>query len=321
MAIFLDGFVIRPSEQLSILRAEDIVTIRYKSKKEEKKWKHEKKEKEKKRRTKKEAAPVVIDNSHNQPPSPGIAIPTNRIIRFDGENGSSSPSTTPLRIREEIAPTYTNTNTPTINARKKKKTRRGKRAGKQVSLKEMKPIAMEGDSVLSTKPEVSFLDYVVNAPPTVTANNTICSSFLETPESQMQSQKQEQSFVQLQQEQSSVHIQQEQSSAHIQQEQSSAHIQQEQPSTDYQQQQQPSMQLQQQQQQPYMPKVEDVIQFHTIVLNRELLSPEVKQVKGRVLSLERELRLMCRLNGSSVRVYLMQEDDIITVMKGKEIDT
>ena len=310
MAIFLDGFVIRPSEQLSILRAEDIVTIRYKSKKEEKKWKHEKKEKEKKRRTKKEAAPVVIDNSHNQPPSPGIAIPTNRIIRFDGENGSSSPSTTPLRIREEIAPTYTNTNTPTINARKKKKTRRGKRAGKQVSLKEMKPIAMEGDSVLSTKPEVSFLDYVVNAPPTVTANNTICSSFLETPESQMQSQKQEQSFVQLQQEQSSVHIQQEQSSAHIQQEQSSAHIQQEQPSTDY-----------QQQQQPYMPKVEDVIQFHTIVLNRELLSPEVKQVKGRVLSLERELRLMCRLNGSSVRVYLMQEDDIITVMKGKEIDT
>ena len=310
MAIFLDGFVIRPSEQLSILRAEDIVTIRYKSKKEEKKWKHEKKEKEKKRRTKKEAAPVVIDNSHNQPPSPGIAIPTNRIIRFDGENGSSSPSTTPLRIREEIAPTYTNTNTPTINARKKKKTRRGKRAGKQVSLKEMKPIAMEGDSVLSTKPEVSFLDYVVNAPPTVTANNTICSSFLETPESQMQSQKQEQSFVQLQQEQSSVHIQQEQSSAHIQQEQSSAHIQQEQPSTDY-----------QQQQQPYMPKVEDVIQFHTIVLNRELLSPEVKQVKGRVLSLDRELRLMCRLNGSSVRVYLMQEDDIITVMKGKEIDT
>lgn len=264
----MDGFAIRSSEQFSILRPEDVITIRYKSKGEEKKRSREKekegkkqhrdKKKEKRRCTEKEPTPVVIDNSHNQPPSPGIAVPTNRIIRFDGdtdaspESAAAPESEAPLRIREAVAPTYTNTNTPTVNAReKKKRTRRGKRAGKQASLKEMKPIALEGDSVLSAKPEVSFLDYVVNAPPTVTANNTVCSSVLETPESHVQS---------------SAQYQQEQPSVQHYQEQSSTQPQKEQPHQDY------------------IPKVEDVVQFQYVVLNRKTLSPEVKPVRGRVLS-------------------------------------
>lgn len=296
----MDGFAIRSSEQLSILRPEDVITIRYKSKEEEKKRSREKekeekkqhrdKKKEKRRCAEKEPTPVVIDNSHNQPPSPGIAVPTNRIIRFDGDNDASPESTAPpesaapLRIREAVAPTYTNTNTPTVNAReKKKRTRRGKRAGKQVSLKEMKPIALEGDSVLSAKPEVSFLDYVVNAPPTVTANNTVCSSVLETPDSHVQSSAQcqpEQSFIQHYQEQPSVQHYQEQPSVQHYQEQSSIQHYQEQSSVQ-------SQKEQPQKEQPhndYIPKVEDVVQFQYVVLNRKTLSPEVKPVRGRVLS-------------------------------------
>lgn len=282
----MDSFAIRSSEQLSILRPEDVITIRYKSKGEEKKRsrdkekegkkQHRDKKKEKRRCTEKEPTPVVIDNSHNQPPSPGIAVPTNRIIRFDGDTDASPESAVPpeseapLRIREAVAPTYTNTNTPTLNAReKKKRTRRGKRAGKQASLKEMKPIALEGDSVLSAKPEVSFLDYVVNAPPTVTANNTVCSSVLEAPESHVQSSAQyqpEQSSIQHYQEQPSVQHYQEQSSVQHYQEQPSTQSQKEQPHQDY------------------IPKVEDVVQFQYVVLNRKTLSPEVKPVRGRVLS-------------------------------------
>ena len=92
MSIYLDGFKIRLSESTSILRPEDAITIRYQCKQEEKE-----KSKPKAQPTKEtmpnpiqqEPTPVVIDNSKNQSEEAGIAIPTNRIIRFDGDEESS----------------------------------------------------------------------------------------------------------------------------------------------------------------------------------------------------------------------------------------
>lgn len=258
MSIYLDGFKIRLSESTSILRPEDAITIRYQCKQEEKE-----KSKPKAQPTKEtmpnpiqqEPTPVVIDNSKNQSEEAGIAIPTNRIIRFDGDEESSRTSETPLRIREPTVPTHTNTNTPTVNAReKKKKTRRGKRAGKHSASQEVKPIAVESDSVLSSKPEVSFLDFIVHEPPSVMANSAI-HSFVEPVTGNSATH----SFVEPQ-----------------------AQREPQEPQT-------PSNQPREEPKPAatagkYSPMIQDLIQFNYVVLNRETFSPEVKQVRGRVLT-------------------------------------
>lgn len=258
MSIYLDGFKIRLSESTSILRPEDAITIRYQCKQEEKE-----KSKPKAQPTKEtmpnpiqqEPTPVVIDNSKNQSEEAGIAIPTNRIIRFDGDEESPHTSETPLRIREPTVPTHTNTNTPTVNAReKKKKTRRGKRAGKHSASQEVKPIAVESDSVLSSKPEVSFLDFIVHEPPSVMANSAI-HSFVEPVTGNSATH----SFVEPQ-----------------------AQREPQEPQT-------PSNQPREEPKPAatagkYSPMIQDLIQFNYVVLNRETFSPEVKQVRGRVLT-------------------------------------
>lgn len=258
MSIYLDGFKIRLSESTSILRPEDAITIRYQCKQEEKE-----KSKPKAQPTKEtmpntiqqEPTPVVIDNSKNQSEEAGIAIPTNRIIRFDGDEESPRTSETPLRIREPTVPTHTNTNTPTVNAReKKKKTRRGKRAGKHSASQEVKPIAVESDSVLSSKPEVSFLDFIVHEPPSVMANSAI-HSFVEPVTGNSATH----SFVEPQ-----------------------AQREPQEPQT-------PSNQPREEPKPAatagkYSPMIQDLIQFNYVVLNRETFSPEVKQVRGRVLT-------------------------------------
>lgn len=258
MSIYLDGFKIRLSESTSILRPEDAITIRYQCKQEEKE-----KSKPKAQPTKEtmsnpiqqEPTPVVIDNSKNQSEEAGIAIPTNRIIRFDGDEESPRTSETPLRIREPTVPTHTNTNTPTVNAReKKKKTRRGKRAGKHSASQEVKPIAVESDSVLSSKPEVSFLDFIVHEPPSVMANSAI-HSFVEPVTGSSATH----SFVEPQ-----------------------AQREPQEPQT-------PSNQPREEPKPAatagkYSPMIQDLIQFNYVVLNRETFSPEVKQVRGRVLT-------------------------------------
>lgn len=258
MSIYLDGFKIRLSESTSILRPEDAITIRYQCKQEEKE-----KSKPKAQPTKEtmpnpiqqEPTPVVIDNSKNQSEEAGIAIPTNRIIRFDGDEESPRTSETPLRIREPTVPTHTNTNTPTVNAReKKKKTRRGKRAGKHSASQEVKPIAVESDSVLSSKPEVSFLDFIVHEPPSVMANSAI-HSFVEPVTGNSTTH----SFVEPQ-----------------------AQREPQEPQT-------PSKQPREEPKPAatagkYSPMIQDLIQFNYVVLNRETFSPEVKQVRGRVLT-------------------------------------
>ena len=258
MSIYLDGFKIRLSESTSILRPEDAITIRYQCKQEEKE-----KSKPKAQPTKEtmpnpiqqEPPPVVIDNSKNQSEEAGIAIPTNRIIRFYGDEESPRTSETPLRIREPTVPTHTNTNTPTVNAReKKKKTRRGKRAGKHSASQEVKPIAVESDSVLSSKPEVSFLDFIVHEPPSVMANSAI-HSFVEPVTGNSATH----SFVEPQ-----------------------AQREPQEPQT-------PSNQPREEPKPAatagkYSPMIQDLIQFNYVVLNRETFSPEVKQVRGRVLT-------------------------------------
>ena len=258
MSIYLDGFKIRLSESTSILRPEDAITIRYQCKQEEKE-----KSKPKAQPTKEtmpnpiqqEPTPVVIDNSKNQSEEAGIAIPTNRIIRFDGDEESPRTSETPLRIREPTVPTHTNTNTPTVNAReKKKKTRRGKRAGEHSASQEVKPIAVESDSVLSSKPEVSFLDFIVHEPPSVMANSAI-HSFVEPVTGNSATH----SFVEPQ-----------------------AQREPQEPQT-------PSNQPREEPKPAatagkYSPMIQELIQFNYVVLNRETFSPEVKQVRGRVLT-------------------------------------
>ena len=256
MSIYLDGFKIRLSESTSILRPEDVITIRYQCKREEKE-----KSKPKAQPTKeavpnpiqKEPTLVVIDNSKNQSEEAGLAIPTNRIIRFDGDEESPHTLKTPLRIREPTVPTHTNTNTPTVNAReKKKKTRRGKRAGKHYASQEVKPIAVESDSVLSSKPEVSFLDFIVHEPPSVMANSTI-HSFVEPP---VMANGATHSFVEPQE------PQEPQTTSNQPHEESK-----------------PAATAGK-----YSPMIQDLIQFNYVVLNRETFSPEVKQVRGRVLT-------------------------------------
>ena len=265
MSIYLDGFKIRLSESTSILRPEDAITIRYQCKQEEKE-----KSKPKAQPTKEtmpnpiqqEPTPVVIDNSKNQSEEAGIAIPTNRIIRFDGDEESPRTSETPLRIREPTVPTHTNTNTPTVNAReKKKKTRRGKRAGKHSASQEVKPIAVESDSVLSSKPEVSFLDFIVHEPPSVMANSAI-HSFVEPVTGNSATH----SFVEPVTGNSATH----------------SFVEPQEPQT-------PSNQPREEPKsaataEKYSPMIQDLIQFNYVVLNRETFSPEVKQVRGRVLT-------------------------------------
>ena len=118
----------------------------------------------------------------------------------------------------------------------------------------MKPIAVESDSVLSSKPEVSFLDFIVHEPPSVMANSAI-HSFVEPVTGNSATH----SFVEPQ-----------------------AQREPQEPPT-------PSNQPHEEPKPAamagkYSPMIQDLIQFNYVVLNRETFSPEVKQVRGRVLT-------------------------------------
>ena len=151
----------------------------YAQQEKEKKEKKSMKEKEKKRRlscpkeksvrqTEKQAipecaSPVVIDNTSNQKEESEFAVPENKIIRFTETNTQSIDP--PLRIRKPVDSIRENTNTPTVNKREEKRrnrTRRGKRAGK-------------GKPIVETTNQ-SYVDFIVNEDPTVTANTTIVQS-------------------------------------------------------------------------------------------------------------------------------------------------
>lgn len=145
----------------------------------EKKEKEKRKEKEKKNRVShlKEKSvqhteksiipdctnPTVIDNTNNQEKESEYAVPENKIIRFTEVSTQSIDP--PLRIRKPVDSVRENTNTPTVKKRDEKRkrcTRRGKRAGK-------------GKAVVEATNQ-SYVDFIVDEDPTVTANTTMVQS-------------------------------------------------------------------------------------------------------------------------------------------------
>ena len=118
-----------------------------------------------------EVIPMVTDNSQETCDHNEYMIPQNKIIRFEEVAKETGDNGVPLRIRK---PTYSpreNTNTPTVNIRDetKRRTRRGKRAGKRVNNK--------NEVEENPKSQQSFLDYIVNNDPEVTTNTEAMSGF------------------------------------------------------------------------------------------------------------------------------------------------
>ena len=94
-------------------------------------------------------APIIIDHSGNQSEE-GYIIPTNKIVRFTKDENDEIDAL-PMRVAPSVSYHGENTNTPTVNARpSKKRTRRGKRAGKKTHPKPL-----------------GFLDFISNEAPTI----------------------------------------------------------------------------------------------------------------------------------------------------------
>ena len=150
------------------------VYMQHENEKKEKEKKKEKKEKKQSSHPKEKSMrhaeeqnnsdsvnPTVIDNTSNQKGDSEFAVPENKIIRFSETMGTQNLYP-PLRIRRPVDSIRENTNTPTVNKREEKRrnrTRRGKRAGK-------------GKATVETTNQ-SYVDFIVNEDPTVTANTTI----------------------------------------------------------------------------------------------------------------------------------------------------
>lgn len=95
------------------------------------------------------AGPTIIDHSNNRSED-GYIIPLNKIIRFTKDENDEIDAL-PMRVAPAVSYHRENTNTPTVNARpSKKRTRRGKRAGKKTHTQALR-----------------FLEFVSNEAPTV----------------------------------------------------------------------------------------------------------------------------------------------------------
>lgn len=127
--------------------------IEYTSKKEKKEKKEKKIKKEKKESVKKEKNPCWITEKQNvNTLKDGYSYPENKIIRFDNTFDNEEELTSMLRILPQQVYSGGNTNTPTVNAKPDRKTRRGKRGGRKNNEK---------------KENQSFLDFIANEEPSV----------------------------------------------------------------------------------------------------------------------------------------------------------
>ena len=154
----MDGFQIKKTEDISILHPDDIVHICYFPSFSERKMEIPKQsEVVKTKSTEGELetkeldtfAPIIIDHSGNQSEE-GYIIPTNKIVRFTKDENDEIDAL-PMRVAPSVSYHGENTNTPTVNARpSKKRTRRGKRAGKKTHPKPL-----------------GFLDFISNEAPTI----------------------------------------------------------------------------------------------------------------------------------------------------------
>ena len=169
------------SDGIDILLETDIVIIicTLKEKKKEKGMKEKKKSQtdteDTKRKSEKrelEVKPKVIDNSQETCDNNGYSIPQNKIIRFEEAANGTEDKGVPLRIRKPSFSPRENTNTPTVNIRdeKKRRTRRGKRAGKRVNNR-------NGELEENTKSQQSFLGFIVDNDPEITTNTEALAGF------------------------------------------------------------------------------------------------------------------------------------------------
>lgn len=99
--------------------------------------------------------PTIIDHSNNQSEA-GYIIPTNKIIRFTKDDNDEIDAL-PMRVAPAVSYHGENTNTPTVNVRpSKKRTRRGKRAGKKAKVEALR-----------------FLDFVSTEAPTIMSSTPV----------------------------------------------------------------------------------------------------------------------------------------------------
>lgn len=163
----MDGFQIKKTEDISILHPDDIVHICYFPSFSERKMEIPKQsEVVKTKSTEGELetkeldtfAPIIIDHSGNQSEE-GYIIPTNKIVRFTKDENDEIDAL-PMRVAPSVSYHGENTNTPTVNARpSKKRTRRGKRAGKKTHPKPLgflEFISNEAPTIMSSLPPVNL---------------------------------------------------------------------------------------------------------------------------------------------------------------------
>ena len=98
--------------------------------------------------------PTIIDHSNNQSEA-GYIIPTNKIIRFTKDDNDEIDAL-PMRVAPAVSYHGENTNTPTVNVRpSKKRTRRGKRAGKKAKVEALRFldfVSYEAPTIMSSTP-------------------------------------------------------------------------------------------------------------------------------------------------------------------------
>ena len=103
------------------------------------------------------AGPTVIDHSNNRSED-GYIIPLNKIIRFTKDENDEIDAL-PMRVAPAVSYHRENTNTPTVNAHpSKKRTRRGKRAGKKThtqALRFLEFVSNEAPTVMCSAPGIS----------------------------------------------------------------------------------------------------------------------------------------------------------------------
>ena len=137
---------------ISIIHPEDILKIEYTLKKEKKEKKEKEKKSKKKAVKKEETESQIVEKQNVNTLQDGYSYPENKIIRFDNTFDKTDEPTSLLRILPQQVYSGGNTNTPTVNARPNKKTRRGKRGGKINNEK---------------RENQSFLDFIANEEPSV----------------------------------------------------------------------------------------------------------------------------------------------------------
>lgn len=162
--VWLDGFQIKKTEDISILHTDDIVYIYYFPSLSERNSEVSKPSESVQRKSCESEletgdvctpVPTIIDHSNNQSEA-GYIIPTNKIIRFTKDDNDEIDAL-PMRVAPAVSYHGENTNTPTVNVRpSKKRTRRGKRAGKKAKVEALR-----------------FLDFVSTEAPTIMSSTPV----------------------------------------------------------------------------------------------------------------------------------------------------